>query len=444
MPDNSVPAGLLIAYRPAMTSVFHPPIGDRTWRNRSLPAHQPEAAAPRHPPVIRQDGSLSGVAQPAPRARLRARLSAVWEAMADQGVDCLVVSGRGLISQYGYLEYLIGFCPVVRLGYAVILPNREPVVVMSTRSDAYFARQASGFEVRVAGQGDVISDQDSMPGVIEEILREQHATPRDLGIVGLGHIVASADADALRRMLPDARVTDATRLLNDLKTLTPRAAGGGGRAAGEVADAGFQAFMHHAEAGVGGWELYGEMERAVRRLGAREVLVFIGTGPYFLHRPHVDPLLDGDLVTVYLESTGPNGYWVERAGLFTVGQVGDRKREYAETCLRAHRAAQEAIAVGNTASDVALALEAETTPLGALPGIWHGHGVGVDHDTPVITSGDTTPIREGMVIAVHPNLTDPEETVGASVADTYIVTPSGAEAISRIPQALRPIGRSSR
>lgn len=428
-----------------MTSVFHPPIGDRTWRNRALPTHDPGPAATRAGlPARRPEGSIPAVARPVPRTRLRERLAAVWEAMADQGVDCLVVSGRGLISQYGYLEYLIGFCPVVRLGYAVILPNREPVVVMSTRSDAYFARETSGFEVRVAGEGDVISDKDSMPGVIQEVLDEQRADPRHLGVVGLGHIVASADADALRALFPNARVSDATRLLNDIKTLKTQEEYRDVRAAGEVADAGLQAFMHHAEAGVGGWELYGEMERAVRRLGAREVLVFIGTGPYFLHRPHVDPLLDGDLVTVYLESTGPNGYWVERAGLFTIGQVGDRKREYAETCLRAHRAAQEAIVVGNTAADVALALEAETAQLGAQPGIWHGHGVGVDHDTPVITSGDSTPIREGMVIAIHPNLTDPEETVGASVADTYIVTPSGAEAISRIPQTLRPIGRSTR
>jgi Xaa-Pro aminopeptidase len=332
----------------------------------------------------------------------------------------------------------------VRLGYAVILPNREPVVVMSTRSDAYFAREACGFEVRVAGQGDVISDKDSMPGVIEEILREQRATGGRIGVVGLGHIVASADADALRRILPGAEISDATRLLNDIKTLKTQDEYRDVRAAGQVADAGIHAFMHHAAAGVSGWELYGEMERAVRTMGAREVLVFVGTGPYFLHRPHIDPLRDGDLVTVYPESTAANGYWVERAGLFTVGNIGDRKREYAETCLRAHAAARRAMTPGNTASDVAAALEAETASLGALPGIWHGHGVGVDHDTPVITTGDQTPLREGMVISIHPNLTDPEETVGASVADTYIVTPRGAEAISEIPQELRAIGRSTR
>ncbi|MBB3042387.1 M24 family metallopeptidase [Nocardioides soli] len=420
-----------------MSSVFHPPIGDRTWRNRAPHGDPPGAATP----ARRSDGPASAPS-PVSRQRLRERLAAVWDAMADQGLDCLIVSGRGLISQYGYLEYLIGFCPVVRLGYAVILPGREPVVVMSTRSDAYFAKQISGFEVRVAGQGDVISDKDSMPGVIEGILREQHVTRGRLGVVGLGHIVASADADALRAMFPDLQVSDATRLLNAIKAIKTREEYDDVRAAGAVADAGIRAFMEHAAAGVSGWDLYGEMERAVRRLGAREVLVFVGTGPYFLHRPHVDPLRDGDLVTVYLESTAANGYWVERAGLFTVGQIGDRKREYAETCLRAHRAAQDAMVVGNTASDVTLALEAETAALGALPGIWHGHGVGVDHDTPVITSGDQTPIEEGMVISVHPNLTDPEETVGASVADTYIVTARGAEAISQIPQALRPIGRS--
>lgn len=309
-----------------MSSVFHPPIGDRTWRNRAPHGDRPGAATPAHAaPARRSDGPVPSPS-PVSRQRLRERLAAVWDAMADQGLDCLIVSGRGLISQYGYLEYLIGFCPVVRLGYAVILPGREPVVVMSTRSDAYFAKQISGFEVRVAGQGDVISDKDSMPGVIEGILREQHATRGRLGVVGLGHIVASADADALRSMFRDLQVSDATRLLNAIKAIKTREEYDDVRAAGAVADAGIRAFMEHAAAGVSGWDLYGEMERAVRRLGAREVLVFVGTGPYFLHRPHVDPLRDGDLVTVYLESTAANGYWVERAGLFTVGQIGDRKR----------------------------------------------------------------------------------------------------------------------
>lgn len=364
--------------------------------------------------------------------------------MGDQGLDALVVAGRGLVSHWGHLEYLTGYCPIVRHGYAVITPGREPVVVMSTRSDAYFSRQANGFDTRVAGEGDVVGEGNAVPATLAAVLHEQGHDAARIGVVGLGQIVPAGEWDALRAALPEATWGEATDLLLQIKTVNSAAELDDVREAGAVADAGFEAFMEHAAVGATGWDLYGEMDRAVRRAGGRELLVFIGTGPYFLDWPSAQPLEDGDLVSVYVEATGPSGCWVERAGLFTVGTVDGLRREYAETCLRAHEAAKGALTVGSTASHVAAALETETAGLGALPGIWHGHGVGIDHDVPVITRADHTVLTEGMVISIHPNLTDPSETVGASVADTYILGAEGPEAISRIPQRIRPIDRSIR
>ena len=362
--------------------------------------------------------------------------------MADQGIDALVVAGRGLVSHWGYLEYLTGYCPIVRHGYAVVTPGREPIVVMSTRSDAYFSRQANGFDTRVAGEGDVVGEGNVVPASVAAVLTEQGHGSARIGVVGVGQIIPAGEWDALRGALPMARMSDATDLLQQIKTINTEAELADVRLAGRVADVGIEAFMAHAAAGVSGWDLYGEMARAVRSAGARELLIFIGTGPYFLDWPSAQPLQRGDLVSVYVEATGPTGCWVERAGLFTVGAVDGLRREYGETCLRAHAAAKDALTVGATAADVATALEAETAELGALPGIWHGHGVGIDHDTPVITRGDQTPLAEGMVISIHPNLTDPSETVGASVADTYILGPDGAETISQISQEIRPIERT--
>jgi Xaa-Pro aminopeptidase len=73
---------------------------------------------------------------------------------------------------------------------------------------------------------------------------------------------------------------------------------------------------------------------------------------------------------------------------------------------------------------------------GLRSGIWHGHGVGIDHDAPVITASDPTPLVERMVVAIHPNFSAADESVGASVADTYIVREGDPERLSRIPREL--------
>lgn len=362
--------------------------------------------------------------------------------MRDRGFDALVVTGRGVIAQYGYLEYVLGFCPVVRQGYAVIVPDREPVVIMANRSDAYFAKLASGYtDVRFAGQGDVIGGRDAMPAQVGACLDELGKQHHRIGIVGQGNIMSAGDYLLLASAVPEAQLHDATALLAAIKAAKDVDECAEVRAAGAVADAGLQAFIDSAAAGRSGWELYGEMERAVRRHGAREVLVFIGTGPYFLHRPGPDELRNGDLVTAYVETTGPNGYWVEKAGLFGVGPIDGRRAAYAHAAYAALDAARGCLRPGNSAADVACAIEAATGTVDAHPGIWHGHGVGIDHDLPVITAGDTTELVDGMTISVHPNLTDVNESIGASVAETFIVGPDEAAPISQIPQGLHTIER---
>jgi Xaa-Pro aminopeptidase len=54
----------------------------------------------------------------------------------------------------------------------------------------------------------------------------------------------------------------------------------------------------------------------------------------------------------------------------------------------------------------------------------------------VITASDETPLVERMVVAIHPNFSSADETVGGSVADTYIVREGDPERLSCIPREL--------
>lgn len=346
--------------------------------------------------------------------------------MRQGGYDALVVAGRGIVSQYGYLEYISGYCPLVRHGYAVVLPDVDPALVLPTSSDAYFAAGENGLsDVRVAGEGDVVAGNDDLPSAVRDVLEDYGVMAGNIGFVGLQHIVPAGDFSLFKEYLSRADISDATYLLSDIKAVKTDDEIQALTETAEIADDGFRAAAAMMGPGVHAWDVSGEIERSVRRQGAREVLAFVAAGPYFLVRPQDQRFNSGDLVTVYVEITGPNGYWVERAGLFALGELKPTQAALASACLEAATRAEETMAVGSTASDVAVAIERESAKVEASFGIWHGHGVGVDHDLPVITANDNTPLQAGMVIAVHPNLTDKGRTYGASVADTYVIREDG-------------------
>ncbi len=347
-----------------------------------------------------------------------------------------------MISHYGYLEYILGFSPVVRNGYVIIGHEADPVVVMSTRSDAYFAEQQGVYpDVRVAGHGDVVGQTNSTGSVVATAVAEAGGRSGRVGLVGMANIMPSRDVDAIREALPNAEISDMTELLGAVKAIKMPEEDAEILKAGKVADDAFEAFATAARGSRSTWEIYGEMERVLRSRGVRDSLIFIGRGPYFLHRPFDEEIEEGDLVTVYVEAVAPSGYWVEKAGLFAFGEPSREQLAYGQAAIDAIEAAREAMVPGASASDVARALESKVSHLEARTGIWHGHGVGVDHDSPVIGTADDTVLREGMLIAIHPNLTDQAETVGASVADTFLIRDGKATPISRFAQEIRNIER---
>lgn len=372
------------------------------------------------------------------------RLGAIWSAMEDEGLDALIVAGRGLLTQYGYLEYVVGYSPLVRLTYAVVIPNEQPIIVAATASDAWYARMATDLtDVRAGGQGDVISKQDNLPQAVAKVLADYKVERGSVGLVGLKHIVPVGDYEDFMAALPDARISDATELVGRVKAIKSVEEQAEVLRSCEIADAGLKTFQERAAIGVTGWEMWGEIQRTVHSRGAREVLIMVSNDPFFNTPPRNERLESGDLVCVYVEITGPNGFWVEKASLFEFGSINDAKRQMAELSLVSHAAASAEFVVGSSADKAAAALEATVTGHDVDFGIWHGHGVGVDHDIPVITAGDKTQFVPGMVLALHPNFTNKAQTIGASVADTFIVQESGpALRGSKIDQKLNRIERT--
>lgn len=357
--------------------------------------------------------------------------------MREAGIDALIVAGRGAVGQYGFIEYLGGYSPLARTAYVVLSNNdHEPVVVQPTAADRALAARRTGLDVRVSGDGDIIGKSDGVAATTADVVRELgHAAGR-IGVVGLHHIVSVGAYRTLADALPDATLVDATELLASIKSVKSDTELSAVQASVRVADAGISALAEHLVPGATGWQLNGEIERAIRSRGARYSLIFVSAAPYFIEAPDSEPLDHGDLVTAYVEMTSADGYWVELARLYAVGSLDEDAAELADACHAAAQDAETLLVAGRPVREIAAVIERRAAEVGASSGIWHGHGVGVDHDVPVIAAASDAVVPDGAVISIHPNFHSASGRYGASVADTYAVHADGCRRLSTIPREL--------
>jgi Xaa-Pro aminopeptidase len=180
----------------------------------------------------------------------------------------------------------------------------------------------------------------------------------------------------------------------------------------------------------------GAAEGRLRADGAIEILVYLSEHPHFLHRPSALVPLAGTLLTCFVEASTEDGHWVELARLIGIGPLDAPRQRIAALSERAMQCAQDSLVPGRTAGDAYRRIAEEIARGGLTSGLWFGHGVGIDHDAPVIGQGVDTVLLPGMVIALHPHLSDEAAGLGASLCDTFVIGDGAARPLSRLPRDL--------
>jgi Xaa-Pro aminopeptidase len=378
---------------------------------------------------------------------LERRAEAARELMAAEGLDALVAISRGHVTQYGDVEFLTAYTPVARMAYAVMTRSgRGPVLIAPTPADRWYAqRQPDAPEVRVAGGGDLLSGADDLPAAVAAVLAEEGIAGGRVGVTGMRSLLPVGEYESLRAALPQAELLDAGPLMARLKLLKSEEEIAEARRTVAIGDDGFRAAQRAIRPGATDAEVGAAIRAEIFAQGARDALIFVSAEPYFLGWSQGREFRDGDLTSVYVEVVGPSGYWVEVGGLIALGEPEPEQMRVAEACDAAARAAEEKLRPGLPAGEAARAIDAVAEAADLRSGIWHGHGVGVDHDSPVITAAEELPLEAGMVISVHPNFCTADERYGASAVDTYLVTETGPERLSAIPEGIqRPEGETTR
>ena len=252
-----------------------------------------------------------------PRAVLEDRWSRLQTMIRKEAVQALILCGRGKIGSYGNIHYVSSYYLYSVSSYAVLMPDGVPMLVLSLWRP----------EARELGLGDLVPDfhaadftstmfrvagQSAMGEQLVHVLRSKKLTAGPVGIVGLSGIMPVEDYLYVRKTLPDLELRDVTPAYSAVKAIKSRAEVALIEETYEIADAGFMCFVEQLAVGKTEWEVCGEVEGTVRKLGALQTYIFSESDEQYPRCATARRYESHDLIACFVEVIGPNGTWVEK------------------------------------------------------------------------------------------------------------------------------------
>ncbi len=352
-------------------------------------------------------------------AELTRRYDNVRRAMADNELDALIVAGSEYSGFEGSVTYLSGFQIVHRYAYVVVPADGDPFIVFPS-------------EARYVGEhGTALIEQlfHDRPGTLIAD-RARDAGWKRLGVYGLDYIMSVRDYRALDglELVPFEVEYDLARAVKSDAELESV------RESVRINEDGFEAFLGAYRPGRSAGEVMAAaeelfVERGCGRLTMNMVLV----GPEFAIARKETAL--GDFVLPSLEIAGPGMHWVEVSR--AIGAANAEVARMAEAYDEYHAAARESMRPGATAHDVHRAVSKGFTDRGYHLGHVTGHSIGmtmIEH--PKIGEGVDTELAAGMVFSMHPHVIAENGRDCLYMQDTWLVTGSGGEPLSRLPMRI--------
>jgi len=364
------------------------------------------------------------------------RLSTVREAMAQRGLDLLLLSAPENIFYLTGLDHWCYFAP-----HLLMVPaESEMTLVTRAMEKVTIANQVAN--ARFEGHGDRETVADGFARALEQAEFHRQRIGIEAWSAGLPHGLAIA----LKSHSPGAEWIDASGLVDDLRQVKSPAEQASLRDAARISDAGAAAAIDAVRRGATERHIAAECERAMIEAGG----TYPGFGPFIrstarLGEEHTSwsdaRLEDGD--ALFLELTGCAArYHAPLGRLIHVGRAPKEAYEIAAVSRAAFEAVLGALKDGVLARDVYAAWQAVVDRAGlphyrrhhcgylvgiGFPPSWTGGNkvTGLRHDSDTV-------IRTGMSFHVLSWL------MGTCRGDFFIsnavlLTESGAEVLTRTP-----------
>lgn len=356
-----------------------------------------------------------------------------------ESYDALLIVGRGLVGQYGDVFYLSGF-PLfnsVGHGYALLRPGERVQLVVGKRDQEL----ASDFGIEEFVWRSPLPDAPAVGDTglivqVAEVIRNHGLSRGRLGIAGMELVMPAGDWIALRALLPELELASASELMRRVKAVkSPRELELYADAY-KLVDLGFETYIDLVRPGRTEVELVAAVEVTIRQHGALATLTQVLTGRMYTRPPRRRSLRSGEVFSCYVEAVAPNGFWAEKGGMFCLGEPPREWLDILDTAERAYVAAERSLRAGTRADDIFASVREIAESAGCGLGIWAGHGVGIDHDLPVLNGTDHSELVPGMVVALHPHICS--DRYGAFAIDQYTVTDAAPIRHSRYARQMWP------
>ena len=332
-----------------------------------------------------------------PVEEFRGRADRLRVAMADRGLDALLLYGRNL-NGCGHPTWLANY--IVKLPFAalVVLPREGEAALMF--EGATRGRKAAAATTWIE---DVRPCWD-MAATCLSVLTERGLTTARIGLAAMPRLVPHHEWQALAAGLAGASCVDAEALVNRERAVKSDREIAQIRRATAIVHQAFDS-MAQTPRPTGEWRLVADVMRALRMQGAEDIRVLIArpqdVGSSF--RPPEDVALrEGETIGVLLAASWER-YWSEAIRSFRVVAHRLEPAWPADLDARFH-ALIARLPSSATTGEWADATLAAMTPAesGAIAPYGFGHGIGITpEEWPPLAPRDQTPVQRGMCFVVR-------------------------------------------
>ncbi len=357
-------------------------------------------------------------------AERQRRHAALRQAMADAGYDALVIYGQAEATQRGYVRYVSDWHLWGGSGYVVLPLASDPVLVLGSGSQAFWASEI----------GWITDVRRGVPLVtqVTSLLKEREL--KSVGVVAMNHIMPSGEARQLQAAV-DGRVEDATAVMDGVMSIKSAEEIAGLEESSRIVAGAMGRFKEVLAPGKTERQVVSEVWRTLREAGCQDGIAHIShKAPPYIHMPWDRVIEKADIIKMSMEFSGPSGYWIELASIFSFGPPPERERRIYETTREAFNRAARLMRPGVVAADLPATIEATFREAGwetSGRAIWDVHGIGLNViEPPVVMPGNPTVLQENMALNMHPGLLVGDDHWGVYIQDNFIVTPDGGRRLS--------------
>jgi Xaa-Pro aminopeptidase len=350
------------------------------------------------------------------------RRSLAAGALRAEGLDAL------LVTRLTNIRYLTGFTGTT----AFLVLADDPVLVVDFRYADQVTAEVPDVEIRT-----VQSSRELWPAV-KRLLAESNWSR--IGLEGeqltLQQYLELTSSDGGIAWLPTSGLVERQRRIKEPEELDAL------REAIRITDAAMEGLLGILRPGLTEHAVAGEIERLQRSLGgersASEIIVASGPRSALPHGIASGRVIRSNEPVMFDLGTVVGGYLADLTRTVHLGPAPEPFRRIYEVVLEAQGSAEAAIRPGLTGREVDAVARDVIADAGFGDRFGHslGHSIGLDnHETPLLSPHDETPLEPGMVYTVEPGIYVPG-VGGVRIENVVVVTDDGCEVLTQHPKDL--------